>query len=207
MEKDKRTVNIHDLGAGAVKAGKNIYSRKVSDMVRHSAIPEKYGLILAKMAQDFGRPYIIELGTSAGISALYMAASGIEVHTIEGCPETAGIARKNFRKAGASNITLHVGSFDDILPDLILKKHSPGLVFIDGNHRRLPLLKYFELVAASANSNSAVIIDDICLSREMNEAWKEIKKHPAVSVTIDLYKMGIVFFRKGFNTSHFIVRY
>ena len=209
MKNDNRIINIHDLGSGSVKAGKNIYSRKVSDIARYSSIPEKYGFILAKMASDFGHPYAIEMGTSLGISALYMALTSpnLEVHTIEGCPETAAIAEENFLKTGASNVKLHIGAFDDILSDLMKTKQPPGLIFFDGNHRKDPLLRYFNLIADNAKNDSAVVIDDICLSREMNEAWKEIKKHPAVSVTIDLYRMGIVFFRKGINRNNFIVRY
>ena len=209
MKNDKRVINVHDLGAGAIKEGKNVYSRKVSDIAYSSSTPEKYGFLLAQMASKFGKPYIIELGSSVGISALYMALSSpkLEVHTIEGCPETAGIAQENFKKAGASNVKLHVGSFDEILPDIMKKNEAPGVVFIDGNHRKEPLLEYFKLVSDCANNDTAVIIDDIYLSPEMSEAWQEIKKQPEVSLTIDLYRMGMVFFRKGINNNHFVVRY
>ena len=208
MKNDKRIINVNDLGAGSVK-GKNGYLRKVSDIAHNSPIPDKYGFILAKMAADFGRPYAIELGTSLGISALYMALSSpdIEVHTIEGCPEIASVAQENFRTAGASNVKLHVGAFDDVLPDLMKEKHAPGIVFIDGNHRKEPLMRYFRFAADNAKDDSVVVIDDIHLSREMSEAWEEIKKQPEASVTIDLHRMGIVFFRKGINSNHFVVRY
>ena len=207
MRNDRRVINVNDLGAGSITG--NSYSRKVSDIARCASIPDKYGLILDRMASDFGYPYAIELGTSLGISTLYMALSSpsLEVHTIEGCPEVAGIADENFRKTGVSNVKLHIGSFDEILPNLIKEKQSPGIVFIDGNHRKEPLNSYFKLVADNAKNNTVVVIDDIYLSREMNEAWEDIKKHPKVSVTIDLHRMGIVFFRKGINANHFVVRY
>ena len=49
--------------------------KKVSDIARYSAVPEKYGKLLANMAAEFGSPLIIEFGTSLGISTMYMASS------------------------------------------------------------------------------------------------------------------------------------
>ena len=57
------------------------------------------------------------------------------------------------------------------------KKYHPGLVFIDGNHRKEPVINYFNQVADMSDNNSVVIIDDINSSREMAEAWCEIKNH------------------------------
>ena len=62
---------------------------------------------------------------------------------MEGCPETARIARENFNDAGLRNIKLLTGSFDDLLPEIKDLKVKPGLVFIDGNHRKEPVMKYF----------------------------------------------------------------
>ena len=63
------------------------------------------------------------------------------------------------------------------------------------------------MIAERSGNGTVVIIDDISLSREMEQAWQEIKIHSKVSVTIDIYRMGIVFFRKGINSNHYVVRY
>ena len=54
--------------------------------------------LLSNMAAEFGKPLIIELGTSLGISTMYLAAScpDTTVCTIEGCPSTAAIAQAEF---------------------------------------------------------------------------------------------------------------
>ena len=47
----------------------------MSEIARNSPVPEKYGRLLANMAAEFGKPLIVEFGTSFGISTMYMASS------------------------------------------------------------------------------------------------------------------------------------
>jgi predicted O-methyltransferase YrrM len=198
-------ININDLGAGP--SGSRSNRRKVSEIARHSTVPEKYGKLLYAFAAEYGKPSVIELGTSLGISTMYMSMSiSSRILTVEGCPETAAIANENFRKAGLKNITLYTGSFDSVLPQL-LEKEKPGLVFIDGNHRKEPVLKYFEMIAEADSEKTVVVIDDIYLSREMAEAWDLIKQHKNVSVTVDIYRMGLVFFRRGITNNNYKISY
>jgi predicted O-methyltransferase YrrM len=207
MISDKRIIWVRDFGSRSQLL--KTYSRKVSDIARYSPVPGKYGRLLSNMASEFGKPLIIELGTSLGISTMYMAAScgDSTVYTIEGCPETAAIAMLNFTEAGLNNIKISVGSFDEVLPGLVDNSSKPGLVFIDGNHRKEPVIKYFNLLAEISDSKTVIIIDDINNSREMAEAWNEIKLHRKVSVSIDIFRMGILFFREGINHNDYIIRY
>jgi hypothetical protein len=39
-------------------------------------------------------------------------------------------------------------------------------------------------------------VDDIYWSEGMTKAWQAIKKHPDVTLSIDIFDIGIVFFRK-----------
>jgi predicted O-methyltransferase YrrM len=207
MINDDRMLNITDLGAGSARMNKN--QRKVSEIARYSAISPKYGVLLSNMASEFGDPVITELGTSLGISTLYMALSCplATINTIEGCPSVSEVARENFQAAGISNIIVHDGSFDDFLPFVLNENRRPGMVFIDGNHRREPLMKYFSFIAGLADEKTVIIIDDINYSSEMEEAWSDIKNSPKISVTVDIFRMGIVFFRKGISRSDFVIRY
>jgi predicted O-methyltransferase YrrM len=207
MISESRIINVNDLGSGSENRKGKL--RKVSDIARYSPVPRKYGELLSKMAAEFGEPLILELGTSLGISAMYMAASspGIKVKTIEGCSATSAIARENFEDAGMKNIELYTGSFDDVLPEIVRSKIKPGLVYIDGNHRKEPLLKYFNMIAEVSDSKTVIIVDDIYSSKEMAEAWDEIKSYENVSVTVDIFRMGIVFFRQGINRNNYIIRY
>ena len=204
---DTRSILVNDLGSRSGSLKTNL--RKVSDIARKSPVPWKYGKLLANMAVEFGTPSIIELGTSLGISTMYMAAScpDAKILTIEGCQSTAEIARQNFTDAALSNISILEGQFEEILPGLLTSVVSPGLVFIDGNHRKEPVINYFNMIAEFSDRNTVVIIDDINYSIEMSQAWNEIKLHEKVSVSIDIFRMGILFFREGINHNHYIIRY
>jgi predicted O-methyltransferase YrrM len=205
MISDTRSIMKNDLGAGSGRPG----SRRVSDIARYSPVTQKYGRLLSNMAAAFGEPMIIELGTSLGISAMYMASACLPatVYTIEGCSETAAIARQNFEEAGLTNINIIEGSFEEIVPSFAKNPETPGLVFIDGNHRREPVIRYFNEIAAISGSKTVIIVDDINYSREMAEAWNELKLHDKVTVSIDIFRMGILFFREGINHNDYVIRY
>ena len=73
-------------------------------------------------------------------------------------------------------------------------------LFVDGNHRKEPTLRYFEECLKRAHEKSVFVFDDIHWSKEMELAWEEIKKHPQVTLSLDLFFFGVVFFRKEQQT-------
>jgi len=207
LKSDHAIVSVKDLGSGSVRI--KIGKRKVSEIAKYSPVTEKYGVLLANISAEFGNKLIIEFGTSLGISAMYMAAASpySVLTTMEGCPAISELARKNFIKAGINNIELLTGSFEENLPLIKRKNIKPGLVFIDGNHRKEPVLKYFAEITSMSDSNTVVVIDDIHISQEMEEAWTQIKTERNISLTIDIFRMGIVFFRQGLTRADYIIRY
>jgi len=207
MISDHRSILVKDLGSGPEFLKSNL--RKVSDIARYSSVPCKYGILLARMASEFGKPAIVEFGTSLGISTMYLASGNPEsvIYTMEGCKETARIAMDNFNDAGLRNIKLLTGSFDSLLPEIENLKVKPGLVFIDGNHREEPLMRYFSTMSDISGPETVIIIDDIHTSEEMESAWSRIRQHENVSVTIDIFRMGLVFFHKGISHIAYTIRY
>ena len=204
---DRRSIIVKDLCSGSEKLETNL--RKVSDIARYSSVPVKYGVLLSNLAAEFGKPLIVESGTSFGINTMYLAASCPDtiVYTIDDCPSTAEIAKQNFNKAELYNIKIFTGSLDEFLPEITNTGINPGLVFIDGNHQREPVVNYFNRIAKISDNKTVIIIDDIYYSREMEEAWNEIKQNEKVSITVDIFRLGIVFFREGINHNDYIIRY
>lgn len=207
MISDRRIIPVNDLGAGSEKMKSKF--RKVSDIAKYSSVSGKYGVLLSNLATEFGAPLIVELGTSLGISTMYLASTctGTEVKTIEGSPSVSEIATENFKDSGNKNIEVLTGSFDAVLPVILKSTIKPGLVFIDGNHRKEPVMNYFTQIAEISGSKTVIIIDDIYYSEEMEDAWKQIKRFDKVTVTIDIFRMGIVFFREGISHNDYIIRY
>jgi predicted O-methyltransferase YrrM len=207
MISDHRKIMVTDFGAGSDSGKSNL--RTVSDIARYSSVPKKYGELLAGFSREFGGNTIIEFGTSLGISTMYLASANpfATVYSMEGCPAISEIARENFNETGLKNIKLLTGNFEEVLPEIKKGRMKPGLIFIDGNHRKEPLLRYFSEMVNISDENTVIVIDDIYYSREMGEAWNAIKRHERVSFTIDLFRMGIVFFKVGMSRFDYIIRY
>src|SRR5690606_22646601 len=100
-----------------------------------------------------------------------------------------------------------LGSFRSRLPEVLQKIDRLDLAFIDGHHAKDPTLDHFDQCLARAHNDTVFVLDDIHWSRGMEEAWEAIKSRPEVTVTIDLYQMGIVFLRTEQAKEHFVLRY
>ena len=201
-------IEIEDLGAGSsvIKTKK----RRVSDIAASSLKPVKYGQLLYRIVKYYQPKTILELGTSFGVTSSYLAAAdpNAKLFTIEGSPAIANIARKTFQETRLNNIQLTEGDFNAALPSLLTKLNSIDLAFIDGNHRKEPTLDYFQQLLRHSNASTILIFDDIHWSEEMEDAWTTIQQSLKVTLTIDLFFIGIVFVNPDFKIKqHFRIRF
>ncbi|NOZ34005.1 MAG: class I SAM-dependent methyltransferase [Chlorobi bacterium] len=200
-------ISVTDFGVGSEKMKDNI--RKVRDIAKYSAVSEKFGEMLFKTVEYYKPKTILELGTSLGIGTLYLALpdSKATIYTIEGCPETAKKASDNFKELNVKNIKQLIGNINDKLPELLNGIDKLDFVYFDGNHRKDATLNYFYQCLTKAHNDTIFYFDDIHLSEGMEEAWKEIKKNEKVTLTVDLFFSGIVFFRKELSKEDFTVNF
>jgi predicted O-methyltransferase YrrM len=206
--KDETLLTIQDFGAGSSLSKTN--KRTVAVIAKNSAKPKKFGQLLFRMVKEYQPETILELGTSLGITTSYLSLGKPTANlvTMEGADEVANVAAKNFKKLAVNNITIVQGNFDDTLPAVVRGQSSVDLCFVDGNHRQEPTERYFREIMPKTNNDSILIFDDIHWSREMEAAWDTIKDHPSVRCTVDLFFIGIVFFREEFHEKqHFTVRF
>ena len=205
--KDERTLTITDLGAGSHI--NNNKQKKVKDLASNALKPKKIAQLIYRIVNDLKPANIVELGTCLGLTTAYLSAgaSDAKVVTIEGCPQTAAIAKENMDKLHADNVQLKVGNFDEQLPLTLKELGLLDFIFIDGNHRKEATLQYFKDCLPYIQEHSVMIFDDIYWSRGMEEAWDEIKKHPQVTVTVDLFWIGVVYFKKDQAKEHFKIKF
>ncbi len=194
--KDKRVLNIQDFGAGFRSQKTN--QRTISEIAHSSLKPKKFSQLLFRIVNYYQPENMLELGTSLGITSAYLASAkdDSKLVTMEGSKEIAAIAQSNFEKLNVKNVSIITGNFDDQLPAFLNRQDKLDFVFIDGNHRLEPTLRYFEMLLPKTKEGSILIFDDIHWSEEMEMAWKQIQDHPQVTVTVDLFFIGLVFFRK-----------
>ncbi len=196
-------IEVEDFGAGSQLEKKN--KRSISFIAKTSAAPVKYSQLLFRIIQHYKCKNILELGTSLGVTALYLSAisNDEKVYSIEGSKVIAEEAQKNFNHLNRVNIRLIHGTFEEKLSSVLTEMKQVDFLYLDGNHRLKPTVNYFNTCLPFLNENSIVILDDIYWSEEMKQAWAQIKNHPSVTLSIDLFRMGILFFRKDRHKEHF----
>lgn len=200
---DHSVIYVNDHGTGSSR------NRKISEIARQCLKSKKEAQMLFRLACQMQPRNILELGTSLGITTLYLSSArpSANIYTIEGCPNIANIANQVFRNEKANNITSIVGNIDTELPKVLSKIESLDMVFFDANHTKEATLNYFYKCLEKANDNTIFIFDDIYWSEGMTEAWKEIYENPAVTYSIDLFHLGIIFFKKEWKKSHFKIKF
>lgn len=200
-------ISVTDLGAGSTVDKSN--DRSISQIAKNASKSKKIGRLMFRLSRYFQPENMLELGTSLGLSSLYLAfgSPASKLITIEGCPNISKIARENFRKTGKENIQLETGNFDDRLPELIEGVKSLDFAFIDGNHQQEPTYNYFEQCLLKSHPDTVLVFDDIHWSDGMEKAWENIIGHPNVSLSVDIFYMGIVFLRKELTKQHFVIRF
>lgn len=199
-------IKMQDFGASQ----KEDYEIEISKLASNAAKRAKYCKLLYRIINYYKPQICIELGTNLGISAMYQALGLHEdsyLHTIEGSASVAEIAQFNINKLELQDkVQIHNATFEERLPMILDHAKRVDYLFIDGNHREDATLEYFNQCLPYLHNNSIVIFDDINWSTGMQSAWLQIQEHPAVTASIDLYFMGVVFLKKELSKENFIIR-
>lgn len=204
--KNQNTIEVTDFGAGSRVFKSN--TRQISQIAKTAGISPKRAKLLFRITNYFQPENILEIGTSLGLatSALALGNPKAKITTLEGCPETAKIAQLQLQKFNINNVKSVVTEFSTYFKTQNPQPTTYNLIYFDGNHSKTATLAYFELLLPTITNDSVWIFDDIHWSQGMEEAWEEIKKHPKVTVTIDTFQWGLVFFRREQPKEHFVIR-
>lgn len=192
-------IEVTDLGAGSKYTKSN--QRSVQQIAKSALSSPSFCRQLFRITNHYKPDTIIEMGTSLGVSAAYIqkGALNAKLITLEGCPNISSQAKNVFKKLKLKNINIKTGGFENTFGEALQEVKSIDLVFFDGNHQKEPTLSYFNQAMEYAHENSIFIFDDIYWSEEMVEAWNQLKDDNRVSLSIDLFSMGILFFKKDFK--------
>lgn len=208
LKASNEVIEVDDFGAGSAMIATKL--RKVKDIASSSLKPKKYAQLLFRLVHYYKPATIVELGTSLGITSAYLALGNknAKLYTCEGASSIASLALTTFNSLQLKNIDLVEGDFTITLPLLIAKIERLDFVFIDGNHRKEPTLSYFKQFLTCSTSSTIFVFDDIHWSREMEAAWADIQLNPLVTLTIDLFFIGLVFINPDFKVKqHFKIRF
>ncbi len=200
---DKRTIEVTDFGAGSRIFKGN--TRKISAIAKHAGARKKRMKLLSRVVEYFKVETVLEIGTSVGLGTVALAHdTSSQVTSLEGCPATAQVAVEMLKQMEVHNVEIIIGRFRESIKKLVPTTYD--LIYFDGNHSKDATIDYVQLLLPTAHNDTVWILDDIHWSPEMTEAWDTIKNIPAVTVTIDCFWLGFVFFRKEQAREDFLIR-
>lgn len=213
LQSNATTIEITDFGAGSKKLNSN--KRQINEIAKYGIAQKKQAEFLYRLLNKFTPKIIVELGTSIGLTSLYLskALPKSNIYTIEGCPNLFKFSKELFKTESTSmgsvtNITSINGNFNIEFPKLLTNIDSLDFLYIDGNHTYEATINYFNLALEKKKSNSIFVFDDIYWSEDMQKAWKEICLHKDVTLSLDLFYFGIVFFKtENKEKEHFVLKF
>ncbi|MEP0263890.1 class I SAM-dependent methyltransferase [Dokdonia sp.] len=189
-----------DFGAGSRVFTSN--QRRIKDIARYAGATQKRMQLLHRISNYFNPENTLEIGTSLGMGTVALSIeSTAKIISLEGCPETTGIATKQLQNFNITNAYIKVGEFDKNIKKFASQNFD--LIYFDGNHSKKATLAYVQSLLPTVTNNTLWIFDDIHWSPEMTEAWEHIKELPEVTATIDCFWLGFVFFRREQKKEHF----
>lgn len=202
--KNPHELSYNDPGAGTVSSKSK---RTISRLAKISTTPPPYAAMYRKLINWVKAEYIVELGTCLGLTTLYLSGNGRSVYTFEGVPVLADIAQSHFEQLQARNIHLIRGNINETLRTALEKIPRVDFALVDANHRYQPVMYYLELLIKKIHTGSVIVVDDIHLNPEMEKAWNEIRNHPLVYCSADLFRCGLLFFNPSVYRQHVVLQF
>lgn len=200
-------VNLPAIGAPSrVSASSSSSVRKIA---RYRTSVPRFANFLYKIATFNEAETLVELGTALGTTTLYLSSvsSAKQVFTLEGNPDLAQVSQQVFDAWPVQNITLKRGKISDTLPALLSKTGQIDFVYIDANHRYEATLQYFNELLPHMSEKGIMVLDDIYWSAGMRQAWQDIHRDNRVTLSIDLFRAGVIFFRPLRKKQHYFLNY
>jgi predicted O-methyltransferase YrrM len=206
LMRNEERVKLTDYGAGS-RLRKSA-ERSLAEIAKTSATAPKTAQMLQRLVDHFDFREVIELGTNLGITTAYLAAAKCKprVRSLEGDPFLADQAALNLKSLELEAEVVS-GKFENTLGPTLSDMERVDFAYLDGNHREAATLDYFEAIMNKIRETSVVAIGDIHWSEEMESAWKSIISDERVTLSIDLFDLGLTFFRRNrMEREHFILR-
>lgn len=180
-------------------------SLRVGELAK-KMLDEKYSKLLFRLVNYFQPNSIVLITDELGIDTAYVASVSerLKVFSFQGDKELQKITASNLKQLKLKNVTsLEEPSIG--LPNMLKQLDILDFVVIHQKTKEEVLSVFYQCLE-NANKSTVFVISNVGLP-EISGAWEEIKNNNQVTVTIDLFYMGIVFLRKEQVKEHFLIRY
>jgi predicted O-methyltransferase YrrM len=204
---DATVIRFEDHGAGADATGKTIREVSVSTMASKALKQGKYSRFLYRLVDYLKCTEAIELGTSLGITTSYLASACNQVKTVEADKNVLNIAEEGWKQLSKRNIKSYCFDLNEGWTHLSNEIDTIDFLFVDANHRKEAVIRYLLQALPYIHQKSVIVLDDIHWSEDMLEAWNLLKSRKEVSLSFDIFQMGVLFFDSNLSKQHFTLKY
>jgi len=197
-------VTNFDADSQAIKSN----TREIATIAKNVGISRKRAQLLFRLVRYFQPKEILEIGTSLGLatSALALGNNRGKIISLDACPSTQNQCQLHLQKFNINRVNYITTEFSSFLNNIDFTTSTFDFIYFHSNHSKRATLEYFETLLPTITNETIWIFDDIHRVKEKEEAWQIIKNHPKVTVSIDTYQFGLVFFRKEQNKEHFYIK-
>ena len=178
---DKRKINI---------SGKET---SVSSFVKTS-LPTKYNQLLFRMVAYYKPSYILEIGSSLGITTAYLASPDKKkgVHTIESNEPLAIISLQTVSSLALPNTSQSIGNIRKPFSEIPERKY--GFILI--NHPNWESEEQIKDIFSIVEEDAIVIFVGINKNAETKLVWNHLISNLNKSISVNLFNFGIIFLKK-----------
>lgn len=200
-----REIPLDDRDGESINTGKTIKIKSCVGKLKSTLVLQ----LIYRLVEELKPLNIIEYGSSLGISTAYLAKAAPQARIIhiDENKETASITAEILRKLNIQNVELHIGDLVASFPLFLKDIPQLDVVLIQSAKRRENILNNFKCCLPRLSNNSMMVFENIYQNKEMKEAWNEIKSHPEITVTLDLFQVGLVFIRRAQAKEDFTIRF
>ncbi|MDR1879743.1 MAG: class I SAM-dependent methyltransferase [Tannerellaceae bacterium] len=181
--------------------------KAVGRLVRREAVDPKRGALLFRIAHYFKVRNIVQIGSCMGLSTLYLTSynGGLRCVVLERVPAYASVSRQVYDEAARTPVDLRVGDCKALLPEALIELERVDLVYVHTLFEENDMEWLFNACLKYVHTRTICIFDGIKATAGMRKFWKTVCAHPDVTVTVDLYSMGVVFFDRKWHKRNYTV--
>ena len=194
LRNDKRKINYN---------GQDATIATIADKL----LTQKYNQLLFRMVEFYKPSYILEVGSSLGITTAFLAAPNQNnlVYTIDSNQHLALIAQQTLKQLNLDNVTILTAD-NHSLNTIANYERKYGLILF--NISLEDSLDIFTSLETLINEESIIVVTGINKNLNNKLSWEKIKEQRTITMSIELFEMGFLFFRKEIlKKQHFKVRF
>lgn len=155
--------------------------------------------LMFRMVNYFAAKSVLEIGAKSGIGVLYLTAPSSEIVYQSACCKINSSIQEYIADHWERNVSFH--------SDLGVTQEKQDCIVIDMRGLDNNWTDIYEYVADLIHEESFVILKNIRTNKEANSLWKQFRANDKVSVSLDLYNIGILFFNPKLYRRNYIISF